>query len=525
MRRITAPVVLAPPTAVTARTRLRVSTIDARVLRRLGLYLGSLAAADLMARCRDGAGLDNGRWAERKQWLSQRSSSRWAGAITKANNAQYALARRGQQAHLTTMGATIAAITARLLLPVGGPKPGYRSTAQWFQKSRRVAALQDRHRRVQADHDAGTVHVVRGGRRLSNTRHHLAEAGLTEQQWRDRWDAARMFLSADGETGKRHGNETIRISPDGVVEINLPAELEHEANAARGRYRLDARARFAHRGAAWAERVARNRAVAYTIRHDAIRDRWYLNATWQPDATTPQAPLSAVTAGMLVGVDTNDDHYAAWRLDGAGNPIGRPRRFAYDLSGSATHRDAQLRHATTRLLHWTHRSGARAVAIENLDFTDNRGRENFGDRKRFRQLISRFPTGKLRTRLVAQAHDAGVAIVAVDPAYTSRWGAEHWQRPTRATRHEAASLVIGRRAQGHAARRRTEPPAFHQSDGMRPRQVQATAVPAREEPRPARPPAPTRSTRVPGRRKRGTSLSKTVRDRRADVQETPLHSG
>ena len=37
----------------------------------------------------------------------------------------------------------------------------------------------------------------------------------------------------------------------------------------------------------------------------------------------------------------NADHLAAWRLDVHGNPVGNPRRFAYDLTGTADHRDAQ----------------------------------------------------------------------------------------------------------------------------------------------------------------------------------------
>ena len=68
----------------------------------------------------------------------------------------------------------------------------------------------------------------------------------------------------------------------------------------------------------------------------------------------------------------NADHLAAWRLDRHGNPLGEPRRFDYDLSGTASHRDAQLRHALTRLLHWATKNGVRAIAVEDLDFTDSK---------------------------------------------------------------------------------------------------------------------------------------------------------
>ncbi|MFB6679844.1 hypothetical protein ACFCWG_47195, partial [Streptomyces sp. NPDC056390] len=145
--------------------------------------------------------------------------------------------------------------------------------------------------------------------------------------------------------------------------------------------------------------------------------------------------------------DTNADHFAAYRLDRHGNPVGDPRRFPYDLSGTADHRDAQIRHALTRLLHWTKQSGAQAIGIENLDFAAEKTREKHGCKKRFRQLISGIPTGKLKARIVSMAAEHSIAIVAVDPAYTSMWGEKHWPKPliskTRSmTRHDAASVAM-----------------------------------------------------------------------------------
>jgi hypothetical protein len=50
-----------------------------------------------------------------------------------------------------------------------------------------------------------------GGKRLWRNRNHLDAADMTEQQWRDRWDAARLFLMADGELGKAEG-PSVRVS-------------------------------------------------------------------------------------------------------------------------------------------------------------------------------------------------------------------------------------------------------------------------------------------------------------------------
>lgn len=508
LREVAAPFVVTGPSGVAIRERLKgLTPEDEQALRLVGGHLGSLASRDLKTRCRDGLEHDSDRWAQRKQALTGQFSSRWAGSITKATHDQWALARRGQHAHIQSLQSGVDTISRRLSLPVGekGTRRapgGYRSERERFHKTRRLHVLEDRLERVRADREAGRVCVVRGGKRLLGTRHHLEEAQLTESRWRQRWEASRRFLQADGESGKRYGNETIRVTPDGEVSLKLPAPLAHLANAKHGRYVLAAKVSFPYRGDTWRDRVTTNRAVAYRIHEDVDRGRWYLTASWTIPAVQT-VPLEAARVGGLIGVDTNSDHLAAWRLDEHGNPVGEPRRFAYDLSGTADHRDAQVRHALVRLLHWAKRHGL-SIAVENLDFAGESTREKHGRRKRFRQLISGMPTARLRARLVSMAAELGLPIVAVDPAYTSKWGAQHWQKPLtsttrKTTRHDAAAVAIGRRALGHPIRRRTTPPPHDQSDRAGHRTVQARpGTPGREGNRP-RIPGPRTRCVPPGR--------------------------
>ncbi|MFD4503947.1 IS200/IS605 family accessory protein TnpB-related protein [Streptomyces sp. NPDC058457] len=508
LRMIAAPFVVPGPTGVAIRARLKGLTgEDVKVLCLVGDHLASLASRDLKARCAAGLDHDSEQWTRRKRVLTDQSSSRWAGSITKATHDQWALARRDRLAHIRSLQTGIATISRRLSLPLGekGGKHapgGYRSRTEWHAKSRRLRVLEDRLEAARADWQAGVVHVVRGGKRLLTTRHHLDAAGLTEEEWRRRWQAGRRFLQADGESGKRYGNETLRVTPGGEVSIKLPVPLAHLANAPHGRYVLAATASFAHRGEQWADRIATNRAVAYRIHEDTGRGRWYLTASWTiPPIQT--VPLEAARARGLVGVDTNADHLAAWRLDRHGNPVGQPCRFGYDLTDTAQHRDAQVRHALIRLLHWARRHGL-AVAVEDLDFAAEKTREKHGRKKRFRKLISGMPVARLRARLVSMAAELGIPVIAVDPAHTSRWGAQHWRKPLtsksrKTTRHDAAAVAIGRRALGHPIRRRTAPPRTHQSDGCGHRTVQAgPGTPGREGHRPRIPGPRTRS--VPPRR-------------------------
>lgn len=255
VRELVASFVVPGPCGVAVRDRLRVSDVDVAVLGEVGAFLGSLAAGDLAARSRHGLAHDAAAWAVRKRELTGRSSSRWSGSITKATHDQWALARRGQAAHIIWLRGQIEQIEARLARPLGakadkwaGLVRGYASRAEWHAKSRRLHVLKGRLAALEADWAAGRVRVVRGGKRLANTRHHLAEAGLSEEMWRERWQAARMYLAADGESGKRFGNETIRVTGSGQLSLRLPLPLAHLANAPHGRYVLDARVAFQHRG-------------------------------------------------------------------------------------------------------------------------------------------------------------------------------------------------------------------------------------------------------------------------------------
>lgn len=142
LRSMAPPFVASGLCGAAVRTRLKhLTPDDGKVLRLVSAHLGALASQDLKARCRDG--------------LSHSIEHRLSQPI-------------GQQGTKHAPG-------------------GYRSQREWHAKSRRLRVLQDRLTTARADREAGFVHVVRGGKRLARTRHHLQEAGLTEAAWRGRW--------------------------------------------------------------------------------------------------------------------------------------------------------------------------------------------------------------------------------------------------------------------------------------------------------------------------------------------------
>jgi hypothetical protein len=504
LRKIAEPFVVAPPTGVRVRTRLRVSGIDAAVLREVGECLGSLASADLAARCAEGR-LDAKQRARsrqvRKRELTAKSSSRWAGALTRTSEDAYQLADRNLRAERRSLLARIRRIAARLAVPAGkqaGRARGYRTTAERHVKTVRIQALRTRLAEAEKQLESGRVSVCRGGKGLLRKRNNLVTAGLTEVQWRERWAASRLFLTADGEKDKTWGNETIRWNPDqNWLEIRLPTPLARLANRPHGRYRLSCPVAFPYRGSDVAAQAATG-AVRYDISFDPARRRWYLDASWKRPATGP-VTLAQARRGAVVAVDVNAGHLAVAVLGPDGNQADVPATIGLPLAGlPSSTRDGRLRAAITRILTTARVHRASAVVIENLDFGDvgRQGREHVGRRpsrgrrgRVFRRQVAGIPTARFRDRLTHMAHNTGMAVVAVDPAYTSRWGAQHWLAPMRRhhptlTGHHAAALVIGRRGLGLRARRRAPGNLPAPADAAAPQRAKSTQARSGTTPRP-----------------------------------------
>ncbi len=143
----------------------------------------------------------------------------------------------------------------------------------------------------------------------------------------------------------------------------------------------------------------------------------------------------------MVAVDVNAGHLAVAIVAADGNVLGTPVTVPLDLARlPAATRDGRLRAAISGLIATARAHGARAVVIEDLDFAQARaeGRERTGNRpsrgrrgRAFRRMVTGIPTGKFRDRLVQMTANKGLSVIVTDPAYTSRWGTQHWLAPLR----------------------------------------------------------------------------------------------
>ena len=529
LREIAGPFVVAPPAGTRVRTRLRVSGIDAAVLREVGGYLGSLASADLAARCAEGR-LDARQRARsrrvRKQELTAKSSSRWAGALTRTSEDAYQLAHRNLLAERRCLLARIKRIEARLAVTAGkraGRVHGYPTAAERHAKTIRIQTFRTRLAEVEQQLDTGRVSVCRGGKALLRKRNNLAAAGLTETRWRERWAASRLFITADGEKDKTWGNETIRWNPDqNWLEIRLPAPLARLPTGP-GRYRLSCPVGFTYRGGDVAAQAATG-AVRYDISLD-------------PDDRGGQRSSRSRWPGPAGHRRRGGRERRAPRGGGAGPDGNRrvPVHHRPATGGPAVGtRDGRLRAAITSILTTAREHRASAVVIENLDFATPAARDAnapatgpHGDPgPGVPAPVAGIPTARFRDRLTHMACNTGMAVIAVDPAYTSRWAAQHWLAPMqqhhpKLTGHHAAAFVIGRRGLGLRARRRASGNLPAPEDAAAPKRAKSTQARSGTHPKTGtqtRRPATRTDPRQPpgtktGRPRRTTAGDQVTQDR------------
>ena len=461
---------VAAPSGVSTSARLEVTEAEHDVLVAVGLFLGQRRCEDwvsLVARRRSGE--DFGR-QRRREALTAGSTSRWADAVTMSNDRQFRLAMDNLYRERRDKRAALAKVEARLAAPIGGRDGrvrGYKSKAEHAGKVQRRDHLQAKLAALQRGIDERSPSVQFGGRDLARER-----VGLDTDEdlaaWRVRRLAARMFIEAPGDRNKLLGNQTIRVDPaSGLLTLRLPNDLAHLSNTpgAVPTFVFASPVRFHHLGAEWAAQTACG-AVAYAVAFDCDTQKWQVTASWTLPVASETPELESLQHSRSLGVDVNAGHFACCVTDEHGNPCGEPFTVPFPTEGPESLRDAHLRHALTTVIKFAVAEGCETLDMEYLDFADSRstGRETMGSGakgKAFRRAVSNIPHAKIARQTASMARRAGLAVIASDPAYTSKWGAEHWLAPIRQTRkgaaatgHHAAGCVISRRSHGYKARRK-----------------------------------------------------------------------
>ena len=467
LRKIQDPFLVAAPTATTIVDRLKLSGMDEAVLRQVGSFLGVLERKDFVERSKLGLGLKHEGRKERKQKMTFDTTSRIAGSVTGSVDDKYERGYRNLADERKFLHNAIRKIRQRLSVPVGEKEDktkGYRDKGERWFKQQRLAKLEARLVKVDRKIASGCPSVVFGSKTLLKNRLHLKETSKDLSQWRLEWDSARMFLTFAGDKDGGLGNQSFKIDPaTGDVKLRLPNALSHLSNVA-GKtpyYVFSCKVFFNYKRDQWAAQVLTG-AVGYKIVYKPDRDKWYVHASWTLPVVA-QPAIEYYDKHRTLAIDFNADHLACRVILPDGNVLGQPHRIFFVLEGSSERRLGVLRQTILDAIDYGMGSDCRSLTVENLGFTDSRhtGRETMGrgrKGKRFRATVSGMPTSKFRNSVSSMCFNKGLGVVAVDPAYTSKWGRQNWKKhldnsfKTEHTVHDCAAVVIGRRGKSLSGR-------------------------------------------------------------------------
>jgi IS605 OrfB family transposase len=361
-----------------------------------------------------------------------------------------------------------------------------------FHKTCSLERLQSRRTRLARRANQATPAICFGSRKLFNAQHHLKANGyLDHAAWSSEWRSRRSDeVLVVGSSDEVSGNQTCKASveEDGAVSLTLGLGGNHghlrlpnlrlayghdqwverilsaSSEAAVSKAYQDEttkewQALLADYGEAWGRsllalreqefraerRVARRAvakagsAIAYRFKRDGYGWRIFITIT-----NGIRTPLIDYARGAI-GLDLNDGHISRARVDAAGGLVDQHDIRMVMAGLSSGQRQAALHDIAVGLVAEAVELNVPLV-VETLDFAMKKRRlKDAGCVKASRRLSS-FAYSKFRSILASHALRAGIALVEVNPAYTSVMGAAFHAVPKGLTVHGAAAMVIARRA-------------------------------------------------------------------------------
>ena len=313
--------------------------------------------------------------------------------------------------------------------------------AQIHQKKRRAGTLRHRLERLETDHANGTVRLCFGSKRLFRAQFHREENGYANlDAWREDWRRARasqfFVLGSKDETAGCQGC-VARYLGNGrfAFRLRLPNALM-AANGGEKYLRFEANLSYGtdHIVAA----LTLKQAISYRFLRDEKGWRLFLSTEALPVAVCSDDRLG------MIGIDINADQLAVTETDRHGNPIGSLKIPLVTYGCSRDQSAARIGEAVKQVMDFAAGKG-KPLVVERLDFAKKKTQFE-GEGVRYSRMLSSLSYSRILATLKARAHDAGLEVLEVNPAFTSIIGRHKFARRYGLSNHQAAALCIARRA-------------------------------------------------------------------------------
>lgn len=334
----------------------------------------------------------------------------------------------------------VAAIEARLSQT--RPEPGAKRQLRFHlhQKRRRLRGLRDQLARAEAEAARSVPGICFGGRKRFAAQFHLEENDYaSHEQWLADWRAARssQFFCL-GSNDEKGGNQTCTLSLDGTLRLRVPNALIPQF----GHWVVLRDVRFSYGQDVIDRALLGNQPISYRF---VRREKKMGRPVWYVQATTERPDVEIITRRALggLGVDLNPHLVAVARIDRHGNPAAW-RHIPVCLQGRRREQvKAALGEAVAEIVAWAKSEGV-PIVIERLDFEEKKARLR-EMHPRYARMLSAFAYRQFHALLESRAAREGVAVIPVNPAFTSVIGQVKFASGYGISPHASAAVAIARR--------------------------------------------------------------------------------
>ncbi|MED4254060.1 IS200/IS605 family accessory protein TnpB-related protein [Priestia megaterium] len=153
------------------------------------------------------------------------------------------------------------------------------------------------------------------------------------------------------------------------------------------------------------------------------------------------------TSDGVIGVDCNVDHFAWTDVSKDGNFL-ESGTFSFSLHKKTNGQSTKILEAEAIALVDLAVRKSKPIVMEEIDTTLSKTGDAYGNKKTNR-LKSVFAYRKMAQAIESRAQKMGVAVMTVNPAYTSIVGKLKYMRKFGLSIHQAASYTIGRKGLGY----------------------------------------------------------------------------
>ena len=306
-------------------------------------------------------------------------------------------------------------------------------------KKRNLAALIAKLAALKADQAAGRVRICFGSNKLFRKQFNLFKNGYPcHGAWQADWRMARRSnVFSLGSKDETRGNQSCTLFPDRSLRIRVPNHLVQ----AYGKYLIIPGITYAY-GQEYIDQALKN-GTALTHRFVREDHTWYLHTTVD---ILPAGLVSMKPAEIgCIGVDVNEQKIAVSETDRSGNPVWS-RTYPAPVKDKSTDQTLAIYGDIVADIVDRARVTAKPLGCENLDFEKKKA-ALAEQGVRYSRMLSSFAYSTFLVMLHRRAMRHGVAVYAVNPAYTSVVGMINFMPRYGLTAHESAAVAIARRVQ------------------------------------------------------------------------------